>query len=72
MQVTTLLSVHHRNLTSLVGYLNEGTHLGLVYEYMANGSLGQCLSGKLPAFSKDLKQVVLKILDPFQFKRMKI
>ncbi|KAL0562297.1 hypothetical protein IC582_002749 [Cucumis melo] len=35
---------HHRNLTNLVGYLNEGTHLGLIYEYMANGSLAQRLS----------------------------
>ncbi|XP_023000308.1 LRR receptor-like serine/threonine-protein kinase IOS1 [Cucurbita maxima] len=43
-EVTTLLRVHHRNLTSLVGYLNEGTHLGLVYEYMDNGSLAQRLS----------------------------
>ncbi|XP_023756166.1 probable LRR receptor-like serine/threonine-protein kinase At4g29180 [Lactuca sativa] len=34
-----LLSVHHRNLTSLVGYCNEGNHKGIIYEYMAMGNL---------------------------------
>nr|KAJ0209479.1 hypothetical protein LSAT_V11C400195460 [Lactuca sativa] len=34
-----LLSVHHRNLTSLVGYCIEGKHKGIIYEYMANGNL---------------------------------
>ncbi|KAA8536755.1 hypothetical protein F0562_029233 [Nyssa sinensis] len=34
-----LMSVHHKNLTSLVGYCNEGTNMGIVYEYMANGNL---------------------------------
>lgn len=46
MQVTLLMRVHHRNLTSLVGYLNEGDHIGLIYEYMANGDLAEHLSGK--------------------------
>ncbi|XP_021294642.1 probable LRR receptor-like serine/threonine-protein kinase At1g51860 [Herrania umbratica] len=36
-----LLGVHHRNLINLVGYCNEG---GLIYEYMANGSLEELLS----------------------------
>ncbi|XP_038897469.1 probable LRR receptor-like protein kinase At1g51890 [Benincasa hispida] len=44
--VTALLHVHHRNLTNLVGYLSEGTHLGLIFEYMANGSLAQHLYEK--------------------------
>ncbi|KAL4583760.1 hypothetical protein LXL04_008347 [Taraxacum kok-saghyz] len=34
-----LLSVHHRNLTSLIGYCNEGNQKGIIYEYMANGNL---------------------------------
>ncbi|KAI3766495.1 hypothetical protein L2E82_16558 [Cichorium intybus] len=34
-----LLSVHHKNLTSLVGYCNEGNHKGIIYDYMANGNL---------------------------------
>ncbi|XP_022144042.1 LRR receptor-like serine/threonine-protein kinase IOS1 [Momordica charantia] len=43
-EVTLLMRVHHRNLTSLVGYLSEGNHLGLIYEYMANGDLAEHLS----------------------------
>ncbi|KAI3521455.1 hypothetical protein L1887_10923 [Cichorium endivia] len=34
-----LLSVHHKNLTSLVGYCNERNQKGIIYEYMANGNL---------------------------------
>ncbi|XAR49973.1 Non-specific serine/threonine protein kinase [Bertholletia excelsa] len=43
-----LMSVHHRNLTSLVGYCYEGAHMGLIYEYMANGSLDRHLSATNP------------------------
>ncbi|EEF46321.1 BRASSINOSTEROID INSENSITIVE 1-associated receptor kinase 1 precursor, putative [Ricinus communis] len=43
-EVKLLLRVHHRNLTTLVGYCNEGTNLGLIYEYMANGNLEDYLS----------------------------
>ncbi|XP_050938883.1 putative leucine-rich repeat receptor-like serine/threonine-protein kinase At2g19230 [Cucumis melo] len=45
-EVTILMRVHHRNLTSLVGYMNDGGHLGLVYEYMAKGNLAEHLSEK--------------------------
>ncbi|KAJ6963639.1 hypothetical protein NC652_002073 [Populus alba x Populus x berolinensis] len=44
-EVKLLLRVHHRNLTNLVGYCDEGTNMGLVYEYMANGNLIDYLSG---------------------------
>ncbi|KAM2061344.1 hypothetical protein ACFX1T_046418 [Malus domestica] len=44
-QVNLLLRVHHRNLTSLVGYCNDETNIGLIYEYMANGNLREHLSG---------------------------
>ncbi|KAF3962117.1 hypothetical protein CMV_013332 [Castanea mollissima] len=44
--VKLLMRVHHRNLTTLVGYCYEGTSMGLVYEYMANGDLEAHLSGK--------------------------
>ncbi|KAL5575543.1 hypothetical protein UlMin_017242 [Ulmus minor] len=44
-EVKILMRVHHRNLTSLVGYCNEGTNMALIYEFMANGDLGQHLSG---------------------------
>ncbi|XP_047153304.1 LRR receptor-like serine/threonine-protein kinase IOS1 [Vigna umbellata] len=45
-EVKLLLRVHHKNLTSLIGYCNEGTNKGLIYEYMAKGNLRQHLSGK--------------------------
>ncbi|XP_038898672.1 LRR receptor-like serine/threonine-protein kinase IOS1 [Benincasa hispida] len=43
-EVTLLLRVHHKNLTNLVGYLNEGDRLGLIYEFMAKGNLAEHLS----------------------------
>ncbi|XP_016648894.1 PREDICTED: probable LRR receptor-like serine/threonine-protein kinase At1g05700 [Prunus mume] len=43
--VDLLLRVHHINLISLVGYCNDKTNKGLVYEYMANGNLQKHLSG---------------------------
>ncbi|KAJ0239109.1 Malectin-like domain-containing protein [Hirschfeldia incana] len=46
-EVELLMRVHHTNLTSLVGYCNEGNKMVLVYEYMANGNLGDYLSGKM-------------------------
>nr|GMC70911.1 putative leucine-rich repeat receptor-like protein kinase At2g19210 [Ipomoea batatas] len=47
-EASLLMNVHHKNLTSLVGYCIEGTNLGIVYEYMGNGSLDRHLSGKTP------------------------
>ncbi|VVA24289.1 PREDICTED: probable LRR receptor [Prunus dulcis] len=43
-EVNLLMRVHHRNLTSLVGYCKDGTNTGLIYEYMANGNLHKHLS----------------------------
>ncbi|BFG24364.1 hypothetical protein CerSpe_106380 [Prunus speciosa] len=37
--VDLLVRVHHKNLTSLVGYCNDKTGVGLVYEYMSSGNL---------------------------------
>ena len=45
LQVEPLIRVHHRNLTILVGYCNEGPNLALIYEYMANGDLHSHISG---------------------------
>ena len=39
------MRVHHRNLTSLIGYCDDGINVGLIYEYMAKGNLSEYLSG---------------------------
>ncbi|WOH04045.1 hypothetical protein DCAR_0623450 [Daucus carota subsp. sativus] len=44
-EASLLLNVHHKNLTTLVGYCNEGTNMGIIYEYMANRSLDKHLKG---------------------------
>ncbi|OIW04943.1 hypothetical protein TanjilG_15688 [Lupinus angustifolius] len=62
-EVKLLMIVHHRNLTSLVGYCNEEGNIGLIYEYMANGNLDEHLSGleylhngcKPPIIHRDVK-----------------
>ncbi|KAL6335306.1 hypothetical protein AAG906_029547 [Vitis piasezkii] len=41
-----LMRVHHRNVTSLIGYCNDGYHMGLIYEYMVNGDLKRHLSDR--------------------------
>lgn len=51
VQVELLLEVHHKNLTSLVGYCDEGKYIGLIYEFMANGNLEAHLSGLVKLFS---------------------
>ncbi|KAK2651579.1 hypothetical protein Ddye_011435 [Dipteronia dyeriana] len=45
-EVELLMRVHHKNLTSLVGYCDDGTNMGLIYEFMANGNLETHLSDK--------------------------
>ncbi|KAJ0006969.1 hypothetical protein Pint_29503 [Pistacia integerrima] len=49
-EVRLLLRVHHRNLTTLVGYCDEGTNMALIYEFMAKGNLEEHLSDS----SKDI------------------
>eukprot|EP00261_Vitis_vinifera_P036576 XP_019077819.1 PREDICTED: probable LRR receptor-like protein kinase At1g51890 [Vitis vinifera] len=45
VKIKHLMRVHHRNVTSLIGYCNDGYHMGLIYEYMVNGDLKRHLSG---------------------------
>ncbi|MBA0695687.1 hypothetical protein Goari_002297, partial [Gossypium aridum] len=44
-EIELLLRVHHRNLTPLIGYCDDSSNLGLVYEFMAKGNLAEHLSG---------------------------
>ncbi|PPD74765.1 hypothetical protein GOBAR_DD28317 [Gossypium barbadense] len=44
VEVELLLRVHHRNLTPLIGYCDDGSNPGLVYEFMAKGNLAEHLS----------------------------
>ncbi|KAL2982279.1 hypothetical protein AAZX31_13G333900 [Glycine max] len=41
-----LAVVHHKFLTALIGYCDDGENMALIYEYMANGDLAKHLSGK--------------------------
>ncbi|XP_062008525.1 probable LRR receptor-like serine/threonine-protein kinase At1g05700 [Rosa rugosa] len=43
-EVKLLMTAHHRNLVSLIGYCDEGDTMALVFEYVANGNLQQHLS----------------------------
>ncbi|KFK35822.1 hypothetical protein AALP_AA4G041700 [Arabis alpina] len=45
-EVELLLRVHHKDLTCLVGYCEEGEKMSLIYEFMANGDLREHLTGK--------------------------
>ncbi|KAM7473282.1 hypothetical protein LguiB_020525 [Lonicera macranthoides] len=45
-EASLLTNIHHKNLTSFVGYCNEGTNMGIIYEYMAKGNLDKLLSDK--------------------------
>ncbi|XP_058180846.1 putative leucine-rich repeat receptor-like serine/threonine-protein kinase At2g19230 isoform X2 [Rhododendron vialii] len=38
-----LTTVHHRNVASLIGYCDQGSNTALLYEYMGNGNLKECL-----------------------------
>ncbi|XP_076881857.1 putative leucine-rich repeat receptor-like protein kinase At2g19210 [Bidens hawaiensis] len=45
-----LLGIHHKNLISLIGYCNDESHKGIIYEYMANGNLESRIFGILSFF----------------------
>uniref|UniRef100_A0A804I445 Protein kinase domain-containing protein n=1 Tax=Musa acuminata subsp. malaccensis TaxID=214687 RepID=A0A804I445_MUSAM len=46
MQASVLSRIHHRNLVGLVGFCKDNKVLGVVYEYVAQGSLRDNLSEK--------------------------
>ncbi|XP_031486685.1 putative leucine-rich repeat receptor-like protein kinase At2g19210 [Nymphaea colorata] len=45
-EVKFLMTVHHKNLVSFVGFCEEDVNMIILYEYMQNGSLTDLLSGK--------------------------
>uniref|UniRef100_A0A7N0TRQ9 Protein kinase domain-containing protein n=1 Tax=Kalanchoe fedtschenkoi TaxID=63787 RepID=A0A7N0TRQ9_KALFE len=45
-EVNLLMVVHHRNLTSLVGYCDDDDKKALIYEYMVHGNLDEQLNEK--------------------------
>ncbi|KAI3763349.1 hypothetical protein L1987_53803 [Smallanthus sonchifolius] len=38
-EVKLLLKLHHKNITSLVGYCDDSNHKAIIYEFMDNGNL---------------------------------
>ncbi|KAF3784055.1 MAP kinase-interacting serine/threonine-protein kinase 1 [Nymphaea thermarum] len=44
-EVKILMTVHHKNLVSFVGFCEEDMNMIVLYEYMQNGSLREFLSG---------------------------
>ncbi|KAL0335342.1 UNVERIFIED_CONTAM: putative leucine-rich repeat receptor-like protein kinase [Sesamum radiatum] len=45
-EIELLSRIHHKNVVSLVGFCYDLGEQMLVYEYISNGTLRDCLSGK--------------------------
>ncbi|XP_049933888.1 probable LRR receptor-like serine/threonine-protein kinase At4g20450 [Nymphaea colorata] len=45
-EVKLLMTVHHRNLISFIGFCEEDNNMVILYQYMQNGTLRDLLSGK--------------------------
>lgn len=50
-EIELLSRVHHKNLVGLVGFCFEQGEQMLVYEFMANGTLRESLSGIVCCFT---------------------
>ncbi|CAJ1967425.1 unnamed protein product [Sphenostylis stenocarpa] len=62
-EVTTIGSLHHRNLVKLTGWCYENRELLLVYEFMPNGSLDKYLCGDQNFGNDDVEGGYSLILD---------
>ncbi|KAI3670517.1 hypothetical protein L1987_87853 [Smallanthus sonchifolius] len=47
-EVKILMKIHHKNITSLVGYCDDSNHKAIIYEFMANGNLDKHLFDECP------------------------
>ncbi|KAM7254423.1 hypothetical protein ACFE04_003803 [Oxalis oulophora] len=54
-EVNLLLRVHHKNLTTLVGYCFDGTNMGLIYEFMGNGDLAEHFSASVSNLNWEIR-----------------
>ncbi|GJX43996.1 leucine-rich repeat transmembrane protein kinase protein, partial [Tanacetum coccineum] len=61
-EVKLLMDVRHKNITLLIGYCNESNHKGIIYEFMANGNLGQHLFGSYETQSSTTNISTLELL----------
>ncbi|XP_073142267.1 leucine-rich repeat receptor protein kinase HPCA1-like [Henckelia pumila] len=61
-EIELLSRIHHKNVVSLVGFCYEQGEQMLIYEYISNGTLRDCLSGKL-GFGLDWNQRLRIALD---------
>lgn len=52
-EIELLSRVHHKNVVGLVGFCFERGEQMLVYEFIANGSLKESLSGICPPIPKE-------------------
>lgn len=50
-EIELLSRIHHKNVVNLVGFCYEQGEQMLVYEYVSNGTLKDCLSGNRLPFS---------------------
>ncbi|PIN22244.1 Serine/threonine protein kinase [Handroanthus impetiginosus] len=61
-EIELLSRIHHKNVVSLVGFCYEQGEQMLVYEYISNGTLRDCLTGK-SAFMLDWNKRLRIALD---------
>ncbi|KAF3783585.1 Inactive protein kinase, partial [Nymphaea thermarum] len=64
-EVKLLMTVHHKNLVSFIGFCDEGMNMIVLYVYMQSGSLGDVLSGYCFHYMQEKKTIA----EPLTWKR---